>query len=271
MDDKYQSIEVEALKKENMQLRAKLSGQIGSPEGSEFRDSQERFRTVFESSMLGNKIISPELKILQTNPVMVELLGYNSKEDIIGTRIIDYSPPEHKQDWNVMHENIWKKCKPCFTMETCLQRKDGSIFWCHVTSILFRDKEGILGYTIIEENTDEHNSKIEKEEFINTASHELKTPITSLKARLQIMNRLFKTETTVTDKLVKLSQEAELFTSKITHLVEDLLNLTRLDQGKLSLNKSRFIFSDALNGCCNHIQLNDKHHIKFMGDQSLMV
>jgi PAS domain S-box-containing protein len=231
-----------------------------------YQESQTRFETVFESSSLGNKIITSDLKIQQVNPAMVELLGYESKEDIIGTRILDYTPNEHHKDWAALQEKLWKTNMPSFSLETRLKRKDGTVFWCKVISILFKDKGETFGYTIIEDITEQHNLKTHKEDFIGVASHELKTPLTSLQACLQILNRLITTETVVTDKIIKLSQSSQVYAARLSQLVADLLNTTKIEQGQLSLNKSKFILQEILEECCNHLQLEGKHHVTFKGD-----
>src|SRR5471030_191910 len=126
----------------------------------------ERFETVFENSLVGNKIISSDLKIKQVNPALVRLLGYDTKEDLIGTRILDYAPPHCHRDWKLLQEKLWKKLMPSFSLETCLLKRDGTLIWCQVTSILFEDNGETFGYTIIEDVTEKYHLKLQKEEFI---------------------------------------------------------------------------------------------------------
>jgi len=232
---------------------------------------EERFRTIFDNSRLANKIISPDLKILQVNPAMVRLLGYDKKDDIIGTRILDYSPPEHHAHWRQLQKTLWEQETPFFTLETSLMKKDKTLIWCMVTSIVFPDKAGLLGYTIIEDITEQRLLKLHKEEFISVASHELKTPITSLQANLQLMNRFLKNETTVTDKLIKMTENAEKHAVKLGYLVNDLLTSTKIEQGQLSLNKSTFIFKDLVDECCSHIRMEGKYHINYRGSDTFTV
>ena len=118
--------------------------------------------------------------------------------------------------------------------------------WVHVTSILFEEGDQTLGFTVIEDITEQHDLRLQKEEFISIASHELKTPITSLKAVTQLLNRMIKKEPAISEKIASLASHAELYTTKLIHLVEDLSDSTKIQQGQLSLNKSSFPLSNVL-------------------------
>jgi PAS domain S-box-containing protein len=236
-----------------------------------YQESQVRFRTVFEASRLGNKIINSELEILQVNEALVKLLGLSSKDEMIGKKILDFSPPDKHSDWQFLQEKLWRNATPSFCLETNLQRKDGTVLWCQVTSILFPDNGETLGYTIIEDITEQYKLRQQKEEFISVASHELKTPLTSLQATIQIMNRQIEEDQSVPDSLKKLAGNAERHTKKLNALVGDLLSSTKIEQGQLALNKHIFKLENAISGCCSHIQFNGNHRIKYAGYHSLEV
>ncbi|MCO5950538.1 PAS domain S-box protein [Mucilaginibacter flavidus] len=203
---------IEALEKENESLRSNsTSVRVTYQEQADYQESQIRFRTVFETSRLGNKIIGSNLKILQLNAAMVAPLGYDEKEEIIGNYILDYTPPEFHDDWYNLQTQLWDLCTPSFNLETCLKKRDGSIIWCSVTSILFQDHGNTLGYTIIEDISEQHKLRKHKEYFISIASHELKTPLTSLRAVLQLINRIIAKDTLISDKLMQLTKNAETY------------------------------------------------------------
>jgi PAS domain S-box-containing protein len=229
-------------------------------------DHPERFRTIFEFSRLANKIIAPDLQIIEVNAALVKLLGYELKDDIIGTRILDYSPKDYHAHWKLLQEHLWEKKTAYFTLETSLIKKDKTIIWCQVTSILFPDKAGSLGYTIIEDITDQRQLKLYKEEFISVASHELKTPITSLKANLQLMSRMLKGDSLSKEKMVEMMRNAEKHVLKLNYLVNDLLSSTKIDQGHLALDKTVFVLAELVENCCSHIRLEGKYHIDYRGD-----
>jgi PAS domain S-box-containing protein len=219
------------LQKENAALKQEIQ---------QLRDSfrVEKFQAIFEHSRLAGKIIAPNLEIIEVNTALVDLLGYSEKADIVGTRIMDYSPQEFQANWKLLQQELWDKKKPFFELETSLIKKDGSVIWCKVTSILFPNNESTLGYTIIEDITEQRLLKLHKEDFISVASHELKTPITSLKANLQLMSRLLKGQTLAKEKMIEMTQNAEKHVLKLGYLVNDLLSSTKIDQGHLSLEKT---------------------------------
>ena len=262
---------ITALEKENIELKAAVGLNQQQPKGTRVQESQTIFKTIFESSRLGNKIINRDLTIIDANMSLVTLLGYSFKEELIGRRIIDYTPEDRRADWIILQEKLWRNATPSFSLETCLVKNDGTKIWCKVTSILFLDKEETLGYTIIEDVTEQHNLRMQKEQFISVASHELKTPITSLKAITQLINRQLKLGAPVNERLVRLGQDSDRQITRLVHLVDDLLSSTKLEQGQLSLNKSIFVLSDIIDGGSSHIELDDKHHLVFRGEDEMKV
>ena len=77
-----------------------------------------------------------------------------------------------------------------------------------------------------------------KDEFISIASHELKTPMTSIKGYIQLLERsLDKNDiTTVKKRLHKVQNQVD----KLNLLIADLLDISKIESGKLKLNKKQF-------------------------------
>ena len=264
--------QIEALKDQIEQLKEdKEVANLARRKQADYDETQIRFRTVFENSRLGNKIISSDLKILQVNQALVTMLGYDEKDEIIGTRVLDFAPVEYHAHWKLLQSNLWTAKIPHFTLETCLRRKDGNVFWCQVTSILFEDQDKTLGYTIIEDISAQQKLKQERENFISIASHELKTPLTSLQAAIQLMNRFIENETVITEKLIKLSSNAKQSLLKLSNLVNDLLDSTKISKGKLNLNISSFRISELVENTCSHIRTEGKYKLIYKGDDFLEV
>jgi signal transduction histidine kinase len=82
-----------------------------------------------------------------------------------------------------------------------------------------------------------------RDEFLSIASHELKTPLTSLHLQLQIMSRTLRkpdvTEALKIERMLKGFAVCERQSSKLAALLEELLDLTRIRLGKLHLTKEK--------------------------------
>jgi len=91
-----------------------------------------------------------------------------------------------------------------------------------------------------------------KDEFMTIASHELKTPLTSMKAYLQLLARSID-DTNVDTRRVYLQRTLTQL-DKLHGLVADLLDISKLENGKLQLNKHIFDFDKLLTSTIDMIQ-----------------
>ncbi|MGY4537352.1 PAS domain S-box-containing protein [Mucilaginibacter sp. UYNi724] len=109
----------------------------------------------------------------------------------------------------------------------------------------------------------------QKDDFISIASHELKTPVTSLKAALQLMDRI--KDDPSAQIMTKLIEQSNRSMDKISTLIEDLLNLSRMNEGQLKLEKTTFTIAHMLTQCCNHVRAAGKHDLIIHGDEKLQI
>jgi PAS domain S-box-containing protein len=95
-----------------------------------------------------------------------------------------------------------------------------------------------------------------KEEFIGLASHELKTPVTSLSGYLQILNRSLPDA----DRNKPFLQKALLQVKKLSELISDLLDVSKIETGQLPLSFSKFDLTHAVQETIELIQYSTKTH-----------
>ncbi|SOD12546.1 PAS domain S-box-containing protein [Pedobacter xixiisoli] len=95
----------------------------------------------------------------------------------------------------------------------------------------------------------------QRDEFISVASHELKTPLTSIKAFNQLLARAKDL-----DKAKSYLQKVDMATTKLERLINDLLDVSRINAGKLQFNKTDFILNELLRECCDNLQLSVATH-----------
>lgn len=88
-----------------------------------------------------------------------------------------------------------------------------------------------------------------RDEFLSIASHELKTPLTPLKLQLQLLSRQIKKgEQEIShEKLLNIMQNFDKQLGRLSKLIEDLLDVSRITSGKLSLNLEEFNLAEMIN------------------------
>jgi PAS domain S-box-containing protein len=155
--------------------------------------------------------------------------------------------------------------------EARIIHKDGSLHWIRAQGKVFYNEtktpERMLGTVL--DITDYKALQQQKDDFISIASHELKTPLTSLKASLQLMDKLKDNPTqTVIPKLIMQSRRS---IERVSSLVDDLLNVSRLQQTQIQLNKNTFILSQLVNTVANPIAIAGKQKVEITGDLDLQV
>jgi two-component system sensor histidine kinase VicK len=232
--------QIAALQEENRQLRAGREGaRAQQAESDEDERRQARFRTVFENSPFGQKIITPDLTIRQANRAVLEMLGCNGEEDLVGHKIIEFAHPDHRADWVFLQERLWTHKLPSFTLETCLVRCDGSSFWCQVTSIRFPNGDQELGYTQLEDISDRKALELSlkrlydaQETILHLVTHDLKTPI----AHIQLLTDLLQRQVEEVAALLSNANDASRYLGLIRQacteankLLKDVLLLGSLD------------------------------------------
>lgn len=103
-----------------------------------------------------------------------------------------------------------------------------------------------------------------KDEFISIASHELKTPLTSIKGYLQLLQRNI--ERGNTENIEHQLNKAQNQVEKLNELVSDLLDLSKIESGELKFNKKYFSLDKLLDECIENIQqANSTFTIKKIG------
>ncbi len=137
-------------------------------------------------------------------------------------------------------------------------RGDGTHAFIRCNSAPVRDEAGriVAGVVTYDDVTEERHAKDERErlllreqeavrardEFLAVASHELKTPLTSLKLQAQTLRR--QSESAVTqvspDRLRRFHEQTDKNVDRLARLVDDMLDITQLRSGKFTLKPERF-------------------------------
>jgi len=153
--------------------------------------------------------------------------------------------------------------------ETRKKRRDGVYRWHLIRLQPVKNEQG-EPQLWVGTATDIHelkNLQQQKDDFISIASHELKTPITSLKASLQLLDRVKETPSALT--VPKLITQANKSLERLNILVEDLLNVSRLNQGQIHLHKTLFNLMELVNDTCQYIRIENIYQVIVTGEPGL--
>jgi signal transduction histidine kinase len=121
--------------------------------------------------------------------------------------------------------------------------------------------------TAISDITEKEKSERKKDEFISIASHELKTPLTTIKAFFQIavkeMDPGFKSFTLI-------GRAARQLT-RMERLIEDLLDVSKINSGKMKYNLEDFDFQQVLKDAIDSVrEIYPNHNLVFKGSAPVM-
>ena len=93
----------------------------------------------------------------------------------------------------------------------------------------------------------------QKDDFIGIASHELKTPITTIKAYTQVLEEMLKINGDAAE--LSIISKLDKYVEKLTNLINDMLDATKMMSGHLQFNYSTFKFDDLVNEIVSDLQL----------------
>ena len=237
----------------NLSLEAQMEALRAAQEAAQARQvrsdtheqQQVRFRTIFENSPFGQKIITPDLIIQQANQAVLDMLNCTRLDQVVGHQIMEFAHPDHRDDWRFLQDRLWNHKLPSFTLETCLVRTDGSSLWCQVTSIRFPDGDEELGYTQLEDISDRKKLELSlkrlydaQETVLHLITHDLKAPIGHIQLATELLlqqldeAQLEPGQVPDAPRYLALIQQA---CARATKLLQDILVLGALDANQLKL------------------------------------
>lgn len=107
------------------------------------RESEKRYRNLFDRVPVGLYRVTPRGQFLDANPAMVHMLGYASREELLTVNAADlYTEPEDRRRWRSMEEQN----KALYDFEALFRRRDGALIWTQNTARAVRSAEGQVLY-----------------------------------------------------------------------------------------------------------------------------
>ncbi len=217
-------------------------------------------------------IISKTLESVITswNGAAERMFGY-TEEEIVGQTIYKIIPADRHDEELQMLGHL-KKGERVDHFETKRVTKDGRLLDMSITSSPVRDTQGnIIGVSkIMRDITEKKQEEQRKNDFIGMVSHELKTPLTSLSGIVQVAS--IKLHNSDDSFLATAMKRAYLQVRRMTGMINGFLNISRLEAGKMSIERQVFDIGDLLREIADETNmLISTHSITVTGHEKVKV
>ncbi len=241
---------------------------------SELKESEERYRGLYESSIDGIAFTNMEARIVDCNQAFADMLGY-TKEELSQLTLWDLTPSK----WLNMNKKIFanqvyvKGYSDEYEKE--YTKKDGTFIPISARAWVIKDKEGTPtgSWGIVRDITERKKVEQMQSQFINVAAHELRTPLSALKAhvdllKIKISQGFWSLPGEVNEKINIIARNA----GRLALLINNLLDYTRLEAGTIrmysELSSLENLAIETVKEV-NPLAKKQKHEIKIITPKSL--
>jgi PAS domain S-box-containing protein len=221
------------------------------------RQDEERFRLLVENVKdYAIFMLDQAGNVASWNAGAQRIKGYTADE-IIGRHFSAFYPEEDIRAGKCEMELEVASREGRFEDENWRLRKDGSRFWANVVITALRDQHGqLVGFGKVTRDLTERKRHEEervrlaqaqeavrlRDEFLSIASHELKTPLTVLQLQLEALSeRIRSLDAGLAERIQRTTRASD----RLTHLVDSLLDVSRIATGKFDLEKQRMDLSQV--------------------------
>lgn len=228
----------------------------------ELQKAEEMLRFSIEAANVGTWFIDVKTQEFSPSASMKKLFGFEASEEMSYMDVVDLITEEYRNKVVASVASTISKGKK-FNIECAINgRKDQKIRWLKAIGKVENDAAGKLSHFsgVIFEITEQKQDEIRKNDFIAMVSHELKTPLTSLKGYMQLLTLKNQNSDSFTTMAL---EKGNAQVRKMTAMITSFLNVSRLEAGKIHLEKQNFQLNELMKEIVEEIQMTTQsHHIR---------
>ncbi|RKE56228.1 ATP-binding protein [Sphingobacterium detergens] len=226
----------------------------------------QEFRMIVEAAGIGIFSIDLESRKMELNDQCRELFGFDHQREIQEVDFFTQILPQYRDKIRHIFQEVVSKQSPFDCQCEIEDKKTGKIKWLRSVGggQLSADSNRQIIYGAIFDTTNDKEEERKKLDFISIASHELKTPLTSLIAYIQLL--LAREQTLSSEKRLQYLHQSNEQATRMRGLIEGFLNVSQLNEGKLLLHKNTFRICTLIDYIRNIYSLKPiKHFIHYTG------
>ena len=159
-------------------------------------------------------------------------------------------------------------CRECIDLKKVVELKEIShgkkYLRVFCTPIIMKNEtsqdmqETVIGYAmLIEDVTEAKIMERSRDEFFAVASHELRTPLTAIRGNADMMLEMY-TDKIVDKDMKEMLQDIDTSSVRLINIVNDFLEVSRLEQGKIEIKKENFNVSDVVEKVVRDLKTMDE-------------
>lgn len=227
------------------------------------QESEERYAMAVKGSHTGLWVWDVGTEHVYFSPQFKHLLGYS--DDEFPNLMSSFQKSLHPDDYKRVLDNINRHVKEGvpYNVEYRIKKKSGEYRWFHAIGELRGNEEGSSTRMAGSVTDVTERKKVEqmKNEFISIVSHELRTPLTSIKGSIGLL--IGKFSDNCNDKAKKLLEIANNNCERLIRLINDILDIEKIEAGKMDFNFQKINIKDLVNEAAKaNEEYVKKFHVK---------
>jgi PAS domain S-box-containing protein len=211
----------------------------------EIKRAEENLRMAINAAGLGTFYINAADRVFVVSPKFKEFYGFLPDEAVSYDDTINQIHPDYRHDVADVLESAFNNMTGIDLEYPIIGYHDRKIRWVRAIGET-QLSEGTNYLTgVLHEITERKLDEIRKNDFIGMVSHELKTPLTSMKGYIQLLvNKLQKRED---EFILGALNKANAQVTKMTKMINGFLNISRLEAGKIHIDRQIFDLALLIN------------------------
>lgn len=215
--------------------------------------AEAKFRSIIESIPVAIAVSTKSGTIEMVNPALLVMFGYNDSSSIVGASLSSlFVPGQSKRS----HEGQILTISPDELVGAPIKceahRRDGTAFPAELACLKFEQIDGNRYLaTIIDVSKEEEIERL-KQEFRVVLSHELRSPLTSLKLLLELI--FAGAYGPLSEQGLTKVSLAERNIGRLVNLIQELLDIELVEMGRLKIEKERIDLSEVIDSAVESCQ-----------------